>query len=64
MANSYSNKRSLCWKYMKYEDCSTKTHVLCQFKTTTATTMRICNAKLKLTGNSSVMSSSHLLCMV
>ena len=44
---------------MKYEDSSTKTHVLCQFKATTSTTMRICNAKLKLTGNSSVM-SSHL----
>ena len=40
---------------MKYEDEITKSHVLCQYKKTTSTSIKVCNAKLKLNGNSSVM---------
>ena len=60
MSNNYSNKRSTCWNYMKYENEITKTHVLFPYIKTTSTSIKVCNAKLKLNGNSSVM-SNHLL---
>ena len=37
-----------------------KKHVLCQHKKTTSLSIQVCNAKLKLNGNRSVM-SNHLL---